>query len=29
MQTFCNETGMIIFDDKENIVAEPKPEPES
>lgn len=26
MQTFCNETGMIIFDDddKENIVAEPK-----
>ncbi len=31
MQTFCNETGMIIFDDddKENIVAEPEPEPES
>ena len=24
MQTFCNETGMIIFDDKENIVAEPE-----
>lgn len=25
MQKFCNETGMIIFDDdKENIVAEPK-----
>ena len=23
MQKFCNETGMIIFDDKENIVAEP------
>ena len=24
MQTFCNETGMIIFDDDGNVVAEPE-----